>query len=84
MLLDLLIDAGSAVRDTLFGRMMRRLDQTLLMMAELDERTKAAAARAPGHRATRPQARALRHASQPSSLPSMTARPEAMTSAPAI
>ena len=38
MLLDLLIDASLAARDTLFGRLMRWIDRSVLIMAEQDAR----------------------------------------------
>jgi len=47
MLLDLLIDAGVAARDTLFGRLMRWIDRSLLIMAEIDARAEDVVARAP-------------------------------------
>lgn len=85
MLIDVLIDAGSAVPDSLFGRLMRSLDRSLVMMAELDERSHlAASAQVSRHESTRARRSPHRSASQASSLPSMMARPEAMTTAPAI
>jgi hypothetical protein len=38
MLLDLLINAGLAARDTLFGRLLRWIDRSVLIMAEEDAR----------------------------------------------
>lgn len=83
MLIDLLIDAGSAVPDSRFGRLMRSLDRSFQTMAELDERSRIAAA-LPRQGTARPRARPQRFASHPNSLPSMMTRPEAMTAAPAI
>ncbi len=47
MLLDLLIDAGLAARDTLFGRLLRWIDRSVLIMAEQDARAEDVAARGP-------------------------------------
>ena len=47
MLLDLLIDASLAARDTLFGRLMRWIDRSVLIMAEQDARAEEAVQRAP-------------------------------------
>jgi hypothetical protein len=38
MLLDLLINAGLAARDTLFGQLLRWIDRSVLIMAEEDAR----------------------------------------------
>jgi hypothetical protein len=56
MLIDLLIDAGSAIPDTLFERMVRGLDRSFLTMAELDERSRVAAAALARQRTARPRA----------------------------
>jgi hypothetical protein len=47
MLLDLLIDASVAARDTLFGRFLRWIDRTVLIMAEQDARAENVVQRAP-------------------------------------
>jgi hypothetical protein len=47
MLLDLLINAGLAARDTLFGRLLRWIDRSLLIMAEEDARAEGAVERTP-------------------------------------
>lgn len=47
MLLDLLIDASLTVRDTLFGRLMRWIDRSVLIMAEQDARSEDVGERAP-------------------------------------
>jgi hypothetical protein len=47
MLLDLLIDAGLAVRDTLLGRLLRWIDRSRLIMSEQDVRDEEAVARTP-------------------------------------
>lgn len=47
MLLDLLIDAGLAARDTLFGRLLRWIDRSVLVMAEEDARAEGVIERAP-------------------------------------
>lgn len=83
MLIDLLIDAGAAVPDTAFGRLMRSLDRSLLMMAEIDERSRAAAMPS-AHAEPGPRVRTRRAATQAGSRPSMITSPEAMTAAPAI
>ena len=83
MLLDLLIDASLAVPDTQFARLMRGVDRFLLEMAELDARDEGCLG---VHRPRRAAHTSLARlpASRPGSLPSMTTRPEAITSAPAI
>jgi hypothetical protein len=80
MLIDLLIKASSAVPDSGFARLLRRIDRSLLLTAEVDARTQSAA----GGPMTADQVVLARRFSQPSSLPSMTTRPEAITSPPAI
>jgi hypothetical protein len=50
MLLDLLIDASLAARNTLFGRLMRWIDRSVLIMAEDDARSEDVAQRAPDPR----------------------------------
>jgi len=52
MLLDLLINASLAARDTLFGRLMRWIDRSVLIMAEQDARAEDLAARTPGSEAS--------------------------------
>ena len=47
MLVDLLINGGLAARDTLFGRLLRWIDRSLLIMAEEDARAESVVARAP-------------------------------------
>jgi len=47
MLLDLLINAGLAARDTLFGRLLRWIDRSRLIMTEQDARDEGAVARTP-------------------------------------
>lgn len=47
MLLDLLINASLAARDTLFGRLMRWIDRSVLIIAEQDARAEDVAVRAP-------------------------------------
>ena len=47
MLLDLLIDAGIAVRETLLGRLLRWIDRSRLIMTEQDARDEEAATRTP-------------------------------------
>jgi hypothetical protein len=47
MLLDLLIDASLAARDTLFGRLMRWIDRSVLIMAEQDARAEDVVQRPP-------------------------------------
>jgi hypothetical protein len=47
MLLDPLINAGLAARDTLFGRLLRWIDRSVLIMAEEDARAEASVERAP-------------------------------------
>jgi hypothetical protein len=47
MLLDLLINAGLAACDTLFGRLLRWIDRSVLIMAEEDARAEGAIERAP-------------------------------------
>ena len=48
MLLDLLINAGLAARDTLFGRLLRWIDRSVLIMAEEDARAGGVIERTPG------------------------------------
>ena len=47
MLLDLLIDASLAARDTLLGRLLRWVDRSVLIMAEQDARAEDVVRRAP-------------------------------------
>ena len=47
MLLDLLIDASLAARDTLFRRLMRWIDRSVLIMAEQNARADDVVQRAP-------------------------------------
>ena len=44
MLWDLLIDASLAARDTLFGRFLRRIDRSRLIMSEQEAREEGAVA----------------------------------------
>ncbi len=81
MLIDLLVNASLAVPDSRFARLLRRLDRAPLRGAGVGARSHPAP---PPVRASDAGQAALarRRASQPTSLPSMTARPEAMTSPP--
>ena len=47
MFLNLLINAGLAARDTLFGRLLRWIDRSVLIMAEEDARAEGVIERAP-------------------------------------
>ena len=47
MLLDLLIDASLAAPDTLFARLLRWIDRSLLIMVEQDARAESDAAQGP-------------------------------------
>jgi hypothetical protein len=79
MLLDLLVNASLAAPDSRFARVLRRIDRSLLLMAETDARSGAP----PSRGADAGQAAlARRRVSQPPSLPSMTTSPEAITRAP--
>ena len=81
MLIDLLINASLAAPDSRFARLLRRIDRSLLLMAEVDARGRRGAPPIRGSDAGQ-AALARRRVSQPASLPSMTTRPEAMTSPP--
>jgi len=47
MLVDLLINGGLAARDTLFGRLLRWIDRSVLIMAEEDARAQGVIEQAP-------------------------------------
>jgi hypothetical protein len=82
MLLDLLINASLAAPDSRFARLLRRIDRSMLLMAEVDARSQRTA---PPSRVADPGQAALlrRRASQASSRPSVATSPAAMTSPPA-
>jgi hypothetical protein len=85
MLIDVLIDVGAAVPDSLFGRLMRSLDRSLLAMSELDERSRlAATAQMSCQEAARSRRWPSRSVNLATSPPSMMAGREAMTTASAI